>query len=209
MSDVAIELEERAGVEQLFDALAGEQLSLLALPFNGALAAGMPRLLAQFGQFPQLGTGRIGFRGHDASVSRPRLTCRESLVRVKENPPAKSPSRGNRALALPPSLRQRPAAAQGGILRHSYIDRPRRIRAPRASSRSRGRFLPAVVALPVVAVLWVTVGLPVLSQVTGAGGGNRLARSVVFAAQATGSGGRDSSVPQTEAAAIVSEKVLA
>jgi hypothetical protein len=97
-------------------------------------------------------------------------------------------------------------------LRHSYIDRPRRIRAPRATPPSRTRFLPAVVALPVVAVLWVTVGLPVLSQVTGAGGGNRLARSVVFGAQATGTGGGTggaSSVPQTEAAAIVSEKVLA
>ena len=97
-------------------------------------------------------------------------------------------------------------------MRHSYIDRPRRIRAPRATPPSRTRFLPAVVALPVVAVLWVTVGLPVLSQVTGAGGSNRLARSVVFAAQATGTGGGTggaSSVPQTEAAAIVSEKVLA
>jgi hypothetical protein len=97
-------------------------------------------------------------------------------------------------------------------LRHSYIDRPRRIRAPRATPPSRARFLPAVVALPVVAVLWVTVGLPVLSQVTGAGGSNRLARSVVFAAQAAGTGsgtGGASSVPQTEAAAIVSEKVLA
>ena len=97
-------------------------------------------------------------------------------------------------------------------MRHSYIDRPRRIRAPRATPPSRTRFLPAVVALPVVAVLWVTVGLPVLSQVTGAGGSNRLARSVVFAAQAAGSGGGAggaSSVPQTEAAAIVSEKVLA
>jgi hypothetical protein len=63
-----------------------------------------------------------------------------------------------------------------------------------------------------VAVLWVTVGLPVLSQVAGAGGSNRLARSVVFAAQAAGSGGGAggaSSVPQTEATAIVSEKVLA
>jgi len=63
-----------------------------------------------------------------------------------------------------------------------------------------------------VAVLWVTVGLPVLSQVTGAGSSNRLARSVVFGAQATGTGGGTGgafSVPQTEAAAIVSEKVLA
>jgi len=64
-----------------------------------------------------------------------------------------------------------------------------------------------------VGVLWVTVGLPVLSQVTGGSGSNRLARSVVFAAQGAGSGGfgpgTDSSVPQTEAAAIVSNKVLA
>jgi hypothetical protein len=51
----------------------------------------------------------------------------------------------------------------------------------------------------------------VLSQVTGAGGGNRLSRSVVFGAQASGSSGgpgAGSSAPQTVAAAIVSDKVL-
>jgi hypothetical protein len=36
------------------------------------------RLLAQLGQLPQLGPGRIGFRRHDASVSRPTAGCRES-----------------------------------------------------------------------------------------------------------------------------------
>jgi hypothetical protein len=70
--DVAIELEERARVEQSLDALAREQLPLLALAGDRALAAGVPRLLAQLGQLPQLGPGRIGFRRHDASVSRPR-----------------------------------------------------------------------------------------------------------------------------------------
>ena len=74
------------------------------------------------------------------------------------------------------------------IMRHSYIDGPRRIRSPRATPRSRVRFLPAIVALPTVAALWLTVGLPVLSQVTGAGAGNREARNVVFSTQASGGG---------------------
>ena len=43
-------------------------------------------------------------------------------------------------------------------MRHSYIDRPRRIRAPRATARSRGRFLPAVVpfslAIAVGGAVW-------------------------------------------------------
>jgi len=97
-------------------------------------------------------------------------------------------------------------------MRRSYIDGPRRIRAPRATPRSRARFLPAVVALPAVAALWLTVGLPVLSQVTGAGAGNRRTRNVVFSTEA--GGGSDGSTggtgtPQTVAAATVSDKVLA
>jgi hypothetical protein len=95
-------------------------------------------------------------------------------------------------------------------MRHSYIDGPRRIRAPRATPRSRVRFLPAVVALPAVAVLWLTVGLPVLSQVTGAGAGARQARNVVFSMEASGSGtGGSSAAPQSVAAATVSNQVLA
>src|SRR5207253_2555842 len=96
------------------------------------------------------------------------------------------------------------------FLRHSYINRPRRIRAPRATPRSRTRFLPAVAALPVVAVLWVTVGLPVLSQMTGTGSSKRLARDVVFATQVDGRGDRaggNSALPQIEAAATVSNKI--
>ena len=98
-------------------------------------------------------------------------------------------------------------------MRHSYIDGPRRIRAPRATPRSRARFLPAIVALPAVAALWLTVGLPVLSQVTGAGAGNRESRNVFFSTEATagGSGGSagGASGPQTVAAATVSKQVLA
>ena len=96
-------------------------------------------------------------------------------------------------------------------MRHSYINRPRRIRAPRATTRAHTRFLPAVAALPVVGVLWVTVGLPVLSQVTGAGSSKRLARDVVFAAQVGrgGGAGGNSGLPQVEAATTVSSKVIA
>jgi hypothetical protein len=96
-------------------------------------------------------------------------------------------------------------------MRHSYIQRPRRIRAPRATTRSRSRFLPVVLAGPIVVVLWVTIGLPMLSQLTGAAGGNRLARKVVFEAQAGAPGepGRGDAAPATAAAAVVSKRVLA
>ena len=96
-------------------------------------------------------------------------------------------------------------------MRHSYIDRPRRIRAPRATPRSRARFLPALMALPAVGVLWLTVGLPMLSQLTGAGGSGPLARTVVFETQASGSGaGGDGGAPapQTVASVTVSNDVL-
>ena len=96
-------------------------------------------------------------------------------------------------------------------MRHSYIDGPRRIRAPRATPRSRVRFLPAIVALPAVAALWLTVGLPVLSQVTGAGAGNRETRNVVFSTEAGDGSGSSAGAgaPQTIAAATVSNQVLA
>src|SRR5262249_57003211 len=93
---------------------------------------------------------------------------------------------------------------------HPSTAGPPRIRAPRAPPRWRVRFLPAVVALPAVAVLWLTVGLPVLSQVTGAGAGNRLARNVVFSMEASGSGsGGGSAAPPSVAAATVSDQALA
>ena len=67
-------------------------------------------------------------------------------------------------------------------------------------------------ALPLVAALWVTVGLPVLSQLTGATGGNRLSRKVVFEAHANGQGGGaagGAAAPLAEATATVSKQVLA
>ena len=98
-------------------------------------------------------------------------------------------------------------------MRHSYIDRPKRIRAPRATTpRARSRFLPIVFALPFVAVLWVTIGLPMLSQLTSAAGNNRLARKVVFETQGSGPGGGSGSsgagAPATVAAATVAHSVV-
>ena len=95
-------------------------------------------------------------------------------------------------------------------MRRSYIDRPRRIRAPRATARSRPRFVPVLLAGPIVVVLWVTIGLPMLSQLTSAAGVNRLTRKVVFEAQGGApEGGGGGGAPTTEAAAIVSKQVLA
>jgi hypothetical protein len=98
-------------------------------------------------------------------------------------------------------------------MRRSYIDRPKRIRAPRATTpRARSRFLPIVFALPFVAALWVTIGLPMLSQLTSAAGSNRLARKVVFETQGSGpGGGGDSSGPRgpaTVAAATVAHSIV-
>src|SRR5438045_374645 len=206
MPDVAVELEERAGIEQFFHSLAGEQLPLLALSRDRALAARMPRLLAQLGELAQLGAGGIGFGRHNASVSRPQAHV-PRLPRSSEGSALPSHPVGGIGLVA------RRLASDRGLrrprnMRHSYIDRPRRIRAPRATPRSRARFLPAVVALPAVAVLWLTIGLPMLSQLTSAGGSNRFARKVVFTTQAGGAGA-DASGPQTVAAATVSDQVLA
>jgi hypothetical protein len=68
-----------------------------------------------------------------------------------------------------------------------------------------------VLAGPIVVVLWVTIGLPMMSQLTSAAGANRLARKVVFEAEPTASGGAGGGegVPATAAAAVVSKKVLA
>src|SRR5205807_9206058 len=48
VSDETVELDERAGIEQLDEPFARQQLSLLALPFDGLLAAGV------LGLFPKL-----------------------------------------------------------------------------------------------------------------------------------------------------------
>ena len=51
-----------------------------------------------------------------------------------------------------------------------YVQLPKRLPSARKLARTRSRALPFVIALPLVAVLWVTIGLPILfSAVTSSG----------------------------------------
>ena len=76
-------------------------------------------------------------------------------------------------------------------MRHSYIDRPRRLPAPRAGRLRRTRFAPVAFALPLVTLMWLTIGLPIFAEVSVAGGGDGRARDVAFGAEIAnrGSGG--------------------
>src|SRR5918912_824961 len=64
--------------------------------------------------------------------------------------------------------------------RRSYIDLPKRLPGTKRSLRSRARLLPILVAVPLVVVLWLTIGLPVLAVLSRADSGTRSARQVFF-----------------------------
>jgi hypothetical protein len=59
MADVAVQLDERAGIAELLGALASEELSLFATARDGLLAACMERLSPQFLQPLELSCGRF------------------------------------------------------------------------------------------------------------------------------------------------------
>ena len=69
MPDIAVELEERARVEELLDPFAGQKLALLALALHCTLTSRMTSLLAQLGKLTELAAGRFGVGRHDASVT--------------------------------------------------------------------------------------------------------------------------------------------
>src|SRR6266487_3827336 len=90
-------------------------------------------------------------------------------------------------------------------MRHSRVEKPRRLRPARAVLRARSRALPFALAIPLVALAWLTIGLPVLANLTSASGsGNRRARNTVFVATAATARSR----PQVEAAVTFSPAVL-
>src|SRR6478609_4055608 len=64
-------------------------------------------------------------------------------------------------------------------MRH-YVDLPRRLPSARSIARTRSRALPILLALPLVAILWVTIGLPIISTATTTSISDRRARDVVF-----------------------------
>ena len=95
---------------------------------------------------------------------------------------------------------------------HSYIDRPRRLPAPRAVLLRRTRFAPVALALPLVTLMWLTIGLPIFAELSSAGSGNGRARDVTFHSEINGdgsgggSGGRG--VAETVATATVSPRIV-
>ena len=68
-------------------------------------------------------------------------------------------------------------------MRRSYIDLPRRLPSARALARPRSRALPFVLALPLVGVLWVAIGLPILGELTTASAMNRRGRDAYLLAR--------------------------
>ena len=98
---------------------------------------------------------------------------------------------------------------------HSYIDRPRRLPPPRAGRLRRTRFAPVLFALPLVTLMWLTIGLPIFAELSSTGSGNGRARDVSFSTGVNGNGsgggngGRSGDgVPQTVAAATVSPRIV-
>ena len=66
---VAVELHERTGVEELLEALPGEQLALGALPLHGLLGALVERGVAQLAEPRKLGLRRVSSCRHRPIVS--------------------------------------------------------------------------------------------------------------------------------------------
>lgn len=101
-------------------------------------------------------------------------------------------------------------------MRHSYIARPRRLPAPRAVLLRRTRFAPVALALPLVTLMWLTIGLPIFAELSSAGGGNGPALDVVFGStiaaggsgqKGDGSSGRDGGA-ETISATTVSPAIV-
>ena len=67
-------------------------------------------------------------------------------------------------------------------MRHSYIDRPRRLPAPRAVLLRRTRLAPFGLALALVTLMWLTIGLPIFAELSSAGSGNGRARDITSSA---------------------------
>ena len=72
MADVAVELDERAGVEELLEPLAGEQPALLAAALDRLVAALVKRLLAKLLHPRELLLGRLEAVGHARSLTAAR-----------------------------------------------------------------------------------------------------------------------------------------
>ena len=77
----AVELDERAGVEQQLDPLAGEELAALVLPRDRLLRPGVLRRVAQLAQPGELRLGRLVPRRHPAEPIPRRAAARDEAAR--------------------------------------------------------------------------------------------------------------------------------
>src|SRR4029450_3331979 len=102
-------------------------------------------------------------------------------------------------------------------MRHTYIDRPRRLPAPRAVLFRRARFAPVALALPLVTLMWLTIGLPIFAELSSAGGGPSGGAGGIFGSASAGTAGGGGSQPRgnspngtttTIAAATVSPAIV-
>ena len=80
MPHEAVELNERAGVEQLLETFAGEQLSALTLARDVLLAARVQRLLAELLELAKLRLGRVVRLRHRPSLNGQRGDWRQPLT---------------------------------------------------------------------------------------------------------------------------------
>src|SRR5205823_12440835 len=115
--DVAVELDERAGIEQLLGPLPRQQLALAALPLDRPLAACVASFVPQLLQPLELGLGRFGLRRHGASVT-PALPRRgDSPIPSLGDSAGRAPTYGERRAFGPcgyAALRRTTTAASFG-----------------------------------------------------------------------------------------------
>src|SRR6187431_123991 len=88
------------------------------------------------------------------------------------------------------------ALRQRKYMRHFYIDGPRRLPAPRAVLLRRTRFAPVALALPLVTLMWLTIGLPIFAELSSPGGQDTGSRDVVFGSGIPGRAAGGGSMPR-------------
>src|SRR6266536_401235 len=96
-------------------------------------------------------------------------------------------------------------------LRRWTSARPRRLPAPRAVLFARTRVAPVAFALPLVALLWLTIGLPIFAQLSSATGSGGSTHELFFQADSLdGDGGNGAGVgaEPTVAAATVDPRIV-
>src|SRR5690242_17772193 len=86
-------------------------------------------------------------------------------------------------------------------MRH-YVELPRRLPSARSIARTRSRALPVLLALPLVALLWITIGLPMLSDATTASASDLRTRETFLHGLGSAAGGSRSGDEPSQTVAV-------